>query len=133
MKAPWLASSIPAGSSFQRFMLVVIFSGVLAAGCNSSSERQAQSDALTQQHQTQREELNRLKADLDVDRQRISRAVAAIQSHVEDLGRILSQASAEIWGDGSSTSAQLATARRSLDSIQTEVNALANELRAPRR
>jgi outer membrane murein-binding lipoprotein Lpp len=133
MKAFRLNSSIRAGSSFQRLMLLVIFSGVLAAGCNSSSERQAQSEALAQQLQAQREELNQLRSKLAADRQRIQRTVVAIELYVEDLDRTLDRASAEIWGDGSSTGAHLSTARRSLDSLEAEVNSLVNDLLAPRR
>ena len=111
-------------------MPFVIISVVLAAGCNSSAELKARSEALARELQTQREALNRLKSELDVDRQRIYRAVAGIQSHVEDLDRNLNRASAEIWGDGSSTGAHLATARRTLDALQAEMDALVNELRA---
>jgi chromosome segregation ATPase len=112
---------------------ILISSAVLLAACNSSSERQAQIDVLAQELRAQRQELNQLRSKLDADRQRIQRAVLSIESYAEDLDRTLDQASAEIWGDGSSTGALLSTARRSLDSLQAEVNALVNELRATRR
>jgi len=104
----------------------------LATGCGSSSEHQAQGEALASELRVQREELNRLRSELDADRQRIYRSIRVIQSHVEDLNRTLKLASAEIWGDGSSTGSLLSTALRSLDSMQVEVDALGNELRAAR-
>jgi chromosome segregation ATPase len=112
---------------------VIIALGFLAVGCSPSSEQQARSDALEAELHIQREELNRLRSELDADRRRLYRSIVEIQSRVEDLDRNLNMARLEIWGDGSSTGARLSTARRTLAYIQAEVDSLAMELRTTSR
>ncbi len=112
------------------FLPILIALVFLVTGCGSSSEHRAQSEALAHQLQAQRDELSQLRSQLDADRRRIHRSITAIQSHVEDLNRSLKLASAEIWGDGSSTGSLLSTALSSLAAMRVEVDALGTELRA---
>lgn len=112
------------------FLLILIALVFLVTGCDSSSEHQAPSEAIAQELQAQREELNQLRSELDAERRRIQRSITVIQSHVDDLNRSLKLASAEIWGDGSSTGSLLSTALRTLTSVQAEIDALGNALRA---
>ena len=107
----------------------MVMLGFLVASCGSSSDHQAQSQAFATELRVQREELNRMRSELDADRQRLYRSIAKIQSRMEDLDRTLKMASAEIWGDGSSTGARLSTAQHTLASLHAEVDALASVLR----
>ncbi len=104
---------------------------LLIAGCTASADRQARLQAMQVELDTQREELSRLQAEFDRERQRLSRSLASIQSRLEDLDRTLRLASAEIWGDGSSTGAHLAMAERTLTAARSDVDALARALRSP--
>ena len=112
---------------------VTILLGLLAGACTPSSEQQAHEEALQAQVRAQREELQRLRSDRDAERQTVHRAVADLQSRLAELDRTLRLASAEIWGDGSPTSARLAMAERTLAAIRAEVDGLAASLRAGRR
>ena len=109
---------------------VIVTLGLLLTACHSGGRRTAQEEAALMELRSQVEELQRLRTSVDAERQRFYRAVAGIQSRIEELDRTLNMASAEIWGDGSPTSARLATAQRSLASIRTEVEGLASELRS---
>lgn len=109
--------------------VVVLF----VTGCESSSERGARIKALERELATERQQIADLKAQLEAERRNLARAVTVIRSHVEDLDRTLSRAGAEIWGDGSSTGAQLSTAQRSMTSLQAELDSLVKQLQAPSR
>jgi len=105
---------------------------VLLVACDSSSDRQAQEAARAGELRAQRDELQQLKSKLEAERQHVYRAVTGVQAQIADLDHVLKMASAEIWGDGSSTGSRLMTAQRTLTSIQAEVDALANRLRPAR-
>jgi hypothetical protein len=106
---------------------------LLFTGCDASSNRRIQLAAVQQELNTQRDEMQRLRAQVDAERQRLSRSIAILQSRVEDLDRIVNMASTEIWGNGSSTGARLSTAQRALADIRAEVVDLATALAtAPR-
>ncbi len=109
--------------------VVVLF----ATGCHSSSERAARIEALEHELASERQQVAELKAQLEAEERNLARAVTLIQSHVEDLDRTLSRAGAEIWGDGSSTGAQLSTAQRSMASLKAELDNLAKQLQTPSR
>lgn len=112
---------------------LTILLGLLAGACRPSSQQQAREAALQAQVNAQREELRQLRSDLDAERQAVHRAVGDLQSRLAELDRTLRLASAEIWGDGSPTSARLAMAAKTLEAVRTEVDALATNLRTGRR
>jgi hypothetical protein len=110
-------------------LLIVTFCTLLLAACNSSSKEQVQREALLMELRAQREELQQFRTQTDAERQKLHRALAAIQGCLEDVDSSLKTASAEIWGDGSPTSARLSTARHSLASVRADVDDLAMALR----
>lgn len=114
----------------QLLLSVIVAWGFLLTACHSGGRRSAQDENALVAMRSQIEELQRLRSSVDAERQRLYRAVAGIQSRIEELDRTLTMASAEIWGDGSPTSARLATAQRALASLRTEVEGLASELRS---
>ena len=112
---------------------VTILLGLLVGACSPSSERKAHEEALQAEVRAQREELQRLRSELDAERRTVHRAVGDLQSRLTELDRTLRLASVEIWGDGSPTGARLAMAERTLAAIRAEVDGLAASLRAGRR
>ena len=112
---------------------LIILLGLLAGACRPSSARSAHEEALQTEVRVQREELQRLRSELDAERRALRRAVGDLQSRLEELDRTLRLASAEIWGDGSPTSARLAMAQRMLATARAEVDTLAGGLPAGRR
>ena len=115
----------------------VVLSAALLLGCRPTPDTSARTEALEQNVARQREELARLRSEFDAQRENTRRALVGIQSRLTDLHGILSLASAEIWGDGSSTGARLSMAQRALNTIQAEVDDLTGQLRqgssAPRK
>ena len=99
------------------------------AGCRPGTDAATDRHALLDELRIQRETMHRLQAETAAERQRIHRAAVGIQGRVQELERSLSLAQTEIWGDGSPTAARLATAQRSLASLQAEVDALVAGLR----
>lgn len=119
----------PGHRPVQALLAVIVALGLLLTACHSGGRRRAQDENALVALRSQAEELQRLRASVDAERQRLYRSVAGIQSRIEELDRTLNLASAEIWGDGSPTSARLAMARRNLESIRTEMEGLVSELR----
>lgn len=105
--------------------------GLLLAGCDSASEGEARTEAIERELEVQRRQLVQLQSQLTAERERLSRLATTIQSRVEELDRTLNLASTEIWGDGSSTGSHLSTAKRTLDSLQAEVDDLVRHLNSP--
>lgn len=119
----------PSHRHAQALLAVIVALGLLLTACHSGGRRSAQDENALVTLRSQAEELQRLRASVDAERQRLYRSVAGIQSRIEELDRTLNLASAEIWGDGSPTSARLAMARRNLESIRSEIDGLVSELR----
>ncbi len=118
-----MKTSLAAGISLALFV----------AACAPSPDRANQNQAFVEELRAQREAMDRLKSEITAERQRLHRTAQIIQSRLEDLDSSLKQASAEIWGNGSPTSARLATAQGNLTAIRADVDDLVAALRGSRR
>jgi hypothetical protein len=105
--------------------------GVLLTACTPSSRQDGAEtgNAVSAESAALRERSRALEAELA----RVGRRLATVEGYAEELDRTLKLASAEIWGQGTSTAQHLSTAQRLLGNMRAEIQHLHQGSPSPRR